>query len=77
MSTSQGLQDASNLDDKIDVIRPNKYYDDEELCDKHQEIRGSYYSNHYGYCVYCILDGQYQKWHEQWDSWGEVSVCLI
>lgn len=26
---------------------------------------------HYGYCIYCILDGT--DWDEEWDSWYEVA----
>jgi len=61
---------------KEDEVLPNRYYDDEdELCNTHSEVRGSYYRSHYGQCIYCILDGK--EWDEEWDSWDEVAIRAV
>lgn len=45
------------------------YEDDDvqQYCTKHTT---NYKNTHYGYCIYCILEGE--LWEEEWDSWSEV-----
>lgn len=33
----------------------------------YEDVNCRYY---YGYCIYCIIDGNY--WDEEWDSWAEI-----
>jgi hypothetical protein len=68
------LEDASNLDDEKDIIKPNPFWQEEndERCEKHKELRGNCCRMHYGTCVYCILDGT--DWHEECISQAKSAI---
>lgn len=70
-------EDGKNIDASMDAIEPLKYYGDEELCQKHASIRGDQFRDHYGNCIYCILDGSEGWWSEEWSDWEEVAIRAV